>query len=31
MDCRTREDSEIGDAAQGMYMCSEDIAEKRER
>ena len=30
MDCRTREGSEIGDASQGMYMCREDIAEKRE-
>ena len=30
MDCRTRKDSEIGDASQEMYMCREDIAEKRE-
>lgn len=25
MDCRTREDSEIGDASQRMYMCRENI------
>ena len=30
MDCRTREDSEIGDASQRMYMCRENIAEKRD-
>ena len=30
MDCRTREDSEIGDASQRMYMCRENIDEKRD-